>query len=129
MLNFRKLGGSQIQLRDLERRKVSLSKKMKSIQSLKSADHDYFSFFVCRNPVEKLLSVYNFMLYQTQQNGKIFKKFPGKNPPSWEKYISLVAKREPAYDGLSDSVFDKCSPRTYHYDAVIMMETFDQDSR
>lgn len=122
-----KMGGSQIKLRKLEGRATSLSKKLDSINSLRSADHDLLSFFVCRNPVEKLLSVYNFLLYQTQENGKTFAKFPTKNPPSWEEYISKVANG--MTDGLSDSVFQKCSVCTFHYDAVIKMETFDHDSR
>ena len=31
------------------------------IRSLKNAEHEYPSFFVCRNPVEKLVSVYKYM--------------------------------------------------------------------
>jgi hypothetical protein len=81
--------------------------------------------------VEKLLSVYNFMLYQTRTKKKDFAKFTRKNPPSWEKYIRMVGERVSAKDlnGLSEGVFGKCSPCSYHYDAVLKMETFNEDSR
>ena len=128
----RQSGGSQTRLRTLEKlRKVSARKKVDAINSLKSENHKYLSFFVCRNPVEKLLSVYNFMLYQTRIKKKIFEKFPRKNPPTWEQYIHLVAMRDPARDlnGLSGGVVEKCSPCHYHFDAVIKMESFNKDSR
>ena len=112
LFHFRKVGGSQIKLRKLEGRAISPSEQLEAINSLKSTDHDFLSFFVCRNPVEKLLSVYNYLLYQTQQNGKIFGKFPRQNPPSWEEYIGRVGAGQ--HDGLSDSVFEKCSPCTFH---------------
>ena len=123
----RKIGGSQIRLRQLEGKAFSPQRKLAAINSLRSPDHEFLSFFVCRNPVEKLLSVYNFLLYQTQENGKIFAKFPRKNPPSWSEYIAKVGAGQT--DGLSDSVFTKCSPCTHHFDAVIKMESFDEDSR
>ena len=71
------------------------------------------------------------MLYQTKVKKKSFEKFPRKNPPTWEKYIELVAKRDPARDinGLSGGVYEKCSPCVYQFDAVIKMETFNEDSR
>ena len=71
------------------------------------------------------------MLYQAQVMKKNFAKFPRKNPPTWEQYIHLVATRDPARDinGLSGGVYEKCSPCEYHYDAVIKMETFNEDSR
>ena len=30
---------------------------------------------------------------------------------------------------IADSVFSKCSPCNFHYDAVIKMETFNADAR
>ena len=128
----RQSGGSQNRLRFLEKmRKVTARRKLDAIKSLKSENHKYLSFFVCRNPVEKLLSVYNFMLYQTRIKKKIFEKFPRKNPPTWEQYIHLVATRDRARDlnGLSGGVVEKCSPCHYNFDAVIKMESFNKDSR
>ena len=38
----------------------SLRQKQKIINSLRNCEHEYFSFFVCRNPVAKLISIYNY---------------------------------------------------------------------
>ena len=37
------------------------SRKMEIIKELENNTHDYLSMMVCRNPVDKLLSVYNVM--------------------------------------------------------------------
>ena len=118
-------------MKQLERNKVSQAEKKSAINSLRNSDHKHVAFFVCRNPVEKLLSVYNFMLYQVRVKKKIFAKFPRSDPPSWEEYLHLVAVKDKAKDlnGLSGGVFEKCSPCSYHFDAVIKMETFAEDSR
>ena len=127
-LYFRKATGSQIHLRELERSRITEAEKHRIIKSLKSANHKYVAFFVCRNPLEKLQSLYNFFLYQTKVKQKTFKKFPRFNPPSWSEYISHVSN--PSYsDSMSDSLFSKCSPCTFHYDAIIRMEKFNADSR
>ena len=69
-------------MRELESQNISQWRKFQLIRTLLRPEHEYLSFIVCRNPVEKLLSVYNFMLYQTQENPKkkgnedIFRKFP-----------------------------------------------------
>ena len=57
-------------LRSLEQEKVSPVHKLDLINSLKFEQHQYFSFFVCRNPVDKLVSVYNYMLYQSSLPGR-----------------------------------------------------------
>ena len=58
----RSAGGMQTTLRRLERRLVSLRQKDEIIESLREEDHEYTSFFVCRDPIEKLLSVYYYMM-------------------------------------------------------------------
>ena len=117
-----------MRLRELEGAKISPAQKLETINSLRSPEHKYVSFFVCRNPIEKLQSVYNFFLYQTQVKKKNFRKFPRSSLPSWSEYISRVSNMSYS-DSMSDSVFYKCSPCTYHYDGVVRMETFDTDSR
>ena len=54
--------GTQKVLRDLERRAYRPRDKSEIISSLQSVKHNYTAFFVCRNPVDKLLSVYNYLM-------------------------------------------------------------------
>lgn len=124
--------------RQFERKKLSRTEKFTAIKSLLVPDHRYISFLVCRNPVEKLLSVYNFMRYQVLENEKNMKKktppewqhyFPRSNPPSWKTFLEKLSRGFTKYDGLTDSLVNKCSPCHYHYSAVIYMETFDEDSK
>ena len=48
-------------MRDIEEAVYPRSRKLEIIKTLESADHDYLSIAVCRNPVEKLLSVFHVM--------------------------------------------------------------------
>ena len=34
------------------------------IERNEKPDHEFISFFVCRNPVDKLLSIYNFNVFR-----------------------------------------------------------------
>ena len=54
--------GTQKVLRELERRAYKQKDKTEIISSLESVRHNYTAFFVCRNPVDKLLSVYNYLM-------------------------------------------------------------------
>ena len=117
-------GGSQSMSRRFERQKLAAGEKFGAIKSLADPDHKYVSFIVCRDPIEKLLSVYNFMKYQVLENERNQKK---KNPPEWQKYFSSrnipswkmflfkLSKGFTGYDGLTDSLINKCSPCHYHY--------------
>ena len=44
---------------EVEKRVISVREKLKVIEQLKTKDHEYMSFFVCRNPIEKLLSAFD----------------------------------------------------------------------
>ena len=50
----------QRRLEEIEQKAYTREQKVTIIRSLKT-DHEYLSFFVCRNPVEKLVSVYKYM--------------------------------------------------------------------
>ena len=124
--------------RKLEREKISRPEKFGVIRSLHNPEHDYLSVVVCRNPVEKLLSVYNFMRYQVLKNKKNMAKsrppswqrhFPRSSPPSWAEFLALLGSGFTGYEGLAASLGNKCSPCYYHYNAVIYMETFEEDSK
>ena len=54
--------GYQVKLRELENKMYSNSKKQKILRSLDNPDHEYFAFFVCRNPIERLKSLYSYSL-------------------------------------------------------------------
>ena len=108
--------------------------KNKIIRSILAPEHDYLSFFVCRNPIEKLQSVYKYMVDMASADSDSFLERPdfpkGGTPPTWEKFIYLVATSTSTnYLGMMRPLVVGCGPCTYHYDAVIMMETYDQDTR
>ena len=51
----------QRRLEEIEEKAYTREQKVEIIRSLKNVEHEYLSFFVCRNPVEKLVSVYKYM--------------------------------------------------------------------
>jgi hypothetical protein len=51
-----------MQLRKLERRAYSRQEKEAVVRALEDNRHNYTSFFVCRDPVEKFLSVYKYLM-------------------------------------------------------------------
>ena len=130
--------GYQVKLRELENKMFTNSRKQKILRSLDDPNHEYFAFFVCRNPIERLKSLYSYSLDLGRFKGglkpknlkdfilKVFKKNPtfGKNKSIWNK-IFILFKYNLAYN----SMFSLCSPCTRHYNAVIKMETFSEDSR
>ena len=46
--------------RQFHRKQITMDfrEKLSVIESVKKAGHDYFAFFVCRDPVAKLVSTY-----------------------------------------------------------------------
>ena len=57
--------------------------------------------------------------------------FPrGKPPPSFYEFVSLVAKSTASnYLGMMRPLAVGCGPCTFNFDAVIHMETYDEDTR
>ena len=53
---------TQVYLRRLEGKAFTREAKEAVIRGLREKQHNYTSFFVCRNPVEKFLSVYNYLM-------------------------------------------------------------------
>ena len=51
----------QRRLEEIEEKAYTREQKVEIIRSLKNPSHEYLSFFVCRNPVEKLVSVFKYM--------------------------------------------------------------------
>ena len=48
---------------------------------------------------------------------------------SWSEFLDLVSVSRPNYLGLLNPFHVGCDPCTYHYDAVVKMESFTQDAR
>ena len=56
------MDGTQLKLRKLEKKHFSVTKKTQIIESLLHQNHEFLAFFVCRDPLEKLLSVYKYLI-------------------------------------------------------------------
>ena len=60
-------------------------------------------------------------------------RFPSRSfytvPRTWQEYLVAVAAANQNYLGLLNPFYRGCDPCTYHYDAIIRMETFEQDVR
>merc|ERR1711892_211765 len=113
----------QRRLEEIEQKAYTREQKVEVLRSLKNPDHEYLSFFVCRNPIEKLVSVYKYM--------KVLKNRPDfgeGSHPTWEKYIRAVVS-EDNYLGLTRPLYLTCNLCKNQYDAIIMMETYTEDSR
>jgi len=124
-------GGSQLASRKWEKKFVSDREKKDIVDSLRDPEHDYVSFFVCRNPVAKLVSIYNYhkVLSSSSYDGptgphKNIDGFPLDNPPSWDEYLTF----DPYRTGLTRPMWMMCDPCHNYWDAVVLMETFDDDS-
>ena len=81
--------------KELENSRTSIKEREKVIQRLKvDSNHEFLSFFVCRNPVAHMLSVYNHLKLMVE-TGK-FVKFHGakhevKMFPTWEEYLKILS--------------------------------------
>ena len=109
-------------LRKLERRVYSRKEKQEGVESLRDPGHNYTAFFVCRNPVAKLLSVYSYLMdarvragresgrhWLPQAQGKqiVWRKksrrdFRHKQPPSWPGFLHLVATSQQVDINMQD---------------------------
>ena len=110
--------GYQVKLRELQT-KLGV-KKNTILKSLKNESHEYFAFFVCRNPIEKLKSLYSYSLDLNR-----FKR--GEKPQNFRDFIIKLFKKDSTFN--VNSMFSLCAPCSRHYDAIIKMETFSRDSK
>ena len=58
-------------------------------------------------------------------------KYPGRSDflisRKWEEYLDLIAENDLNYLGLLYPFHLRCEPCRYNYDAIIRMETFQED--
>ena len=85
----------QRELVRLERQSYSRAAKERAVGSLRARDHEYLAFFVCRNPVSRLLSVYNYM--------KILRS-SHDNPP--QQYNAQLQEQAGFPEGARDDLGD-----------------------
>lgn len=123
-------GSVKQQVRALEHHEISHRDKRVMIEENRNPGHKFISFFVCRNPVDKLLSIYNFNVFRSTVKGAShLEGFPaGGPPPSWEEWIKNLAAGK-VKSGLDSPLRLSCQPCHHTWDAVVHMETFDRDSR
>ena len=107
--------------------------KVEAIDSLKTSEHEYASFFVCRNPVDKLVSLYKM---KQEQNADVIKENTS-HFPTWEEFITSLVNDDDKpvgcggcerrnggdWRGLARSLFINCQPCHFDYNAVIKMDT------
>ena len=71
--------GFQVKLAELQNRVYRKRERIRILQSLDKQTHDYFAFFVCRNPIERLKSLYSYSLdlgrFKRGNRPKNFKDF------------------------------------------------------
>jgi len=89
-------------------------------------NYNYFSFFVCRNPVSKLGSIYEYNLKRSAQ-GRAQPGISNESPPSFPQYLALLASGNISIN--LDTTLVGCLPCAHHWDAVVKMETFNEDSK
>ena len=91
--------GYQVKLRELQTKLGVKKKKNTILKSLKNESHEYFAFFVCRNPIEKLKSLYSYSLDLNR-----FKK--GEKPQNFRDFIVQVFRTHSKFS--FNSMFSLC---------------------
>ena len=75
--------GFQVKLAEVQNRLYRKSERIRILKSLNKQNHEYLAFFVCRNPIERLKSLYSYSL----DLGR-FKK--GKRPKNFKDFIMKI---------------------------------------
>ena len=71
-----------------------MKRRLEILRSLEEAEHEYFAFFVCRNPIERLKSLYSYSL----DLGR-FKK--GQKPKNLKDFIMKVFEEKSQFGKYS----------------------------
>ena len=62
------------------------------IRQLKFDDHEYSAFFVCRNPIEKMLSVYDHFKWHLNKNKDSGSLKKDAKYYTWPEFVNVVAR-------------------------------------
>ena len=71
-----------------------MKQRLEILRSLEEAEHEYFAFFVCRNPIERLKSLYSYSL----DLGR-FKK--GQKPKNLKDFVMKVFEEKSQFGKYS----------------------------
>ena len=74
----------QVKLAELQNKVYGKSERIRILKSLNKQNHEYLAFFVCRNPIDRLKSLYSYSL----DLGR-FKK--GKKPKNFKDFIAKLS--------------------------------------
>ena len=74
--------GYQVKLQQLQAKRFTAEEKAGVVKSLEQKEHEYFAFFVCRDPIERLKSLYLYSL-----DLKRFKT--GKTPRNFQEFLTV----------------------------------------
>jgi len=114
--------------RHWEAKFLTQREKLSVIQSVARPSHDYFAFFVCRDPLAKLLSTFRYNRYLVRRRRADRAGFPVQGLPTWQGYLALLTSG--ALDsGTTHSMYRSCDLCGNQWDAVIHMDTFASDTR
>ena len=76
----------------LEKENISMDKKRSAVKELRSGDHAYTAFFVCRNPVEKMLSVWDHFRWHIANNKERGVLGARVTFYTWREFVTVVAR-------------------------------------
>ena len=76
----------------LEKENISVDKKRSAVKELRSGDHTYTAFFVCRNPVEKMLSVWDHFRWHIANNKERGVLGARVTFYTWREFVTVVAR-------------------------------------
>ena len=130
----------QVKLAQLQNKVYRKSERIRILKSLNKHNHEYLAFFVCRNPLERLKSLYSYSLdldrFKKGEKPKNFKDFIAKiftnnSEPiiSMYKWSQTLAKTPCFFPSDYNPMYSVCSPCTRYYDSVIKMESFSTDAK
>ena len=76
----------------LEKENISMDKKRSAVKELRSGNHAYTAFFVCRNPVEKMLSVWDHFRWHIANNKERGVLGTRVSFYTWREFVTVVAR-------------------------------------
>ncbi|XP_052743869.1 carbohydrate sulfotransferase 11 isoform X2 [Bicyclus anynana] len=118
-----------------------------TVEMIRKAQGDSFTFLIVRHPLERLASAYNDKIvhawpksFHDQMGRRIIKKYrkaatkpvPTERYPVFEEFVSYVldeAKVKRTLDMHWTPYSDFCTPCKFNFDVILKFETLDEDQR
>ena len=105
----------QVKLAELQNKVYRKSERTRIVKSLNKQNHEYLAFFVCRNPLERLKSLYSYSLdlgrFKKGEKPKNFKDFIAKIFTNTSQPIISIsgAKHLPKFDVFFLQITIRCT--------------------